>query len=90
MAAEVREVERELRALANKRRLMIVKYLKSKREASVGDIADKINLSLKAASKHLITLSAAGVLEREQKKFQAFYRLANHQKPLAKYIISLL
>ncbi len=86
----VREIERVLKTLANKRRLAIVKYLKSKREASVGDIADEIDLSFKATSKHLVTLNAANIVEREQKGFQAFYRLANYQKPIAKYIASLL
>ena len=87
---EVKEIERALKTLANKRRLAIVKYLKSKRGASVGDIADEINLSLKATSKHLVTLNAADIVDREQKGFQAFYHLSSHQKPLSKYIISLL
>ncbi len=53
MAATERELEKQLKALANRRRLAILKYLKSKREASVGDIAEEINLSFKSTSKHL-------------------------------------
>ena len=86
----MKETERILKALANKRRLAIVKYLKNNREATVGDIADEINLSFKATSKHLGILSIADILEKEQHSLQVHYRLAGSQKPVARAIIPLL
>ena len=45
---KVEELEKQLKTLANRRRLAILKYLKSHREAAVSEIADAIHLSLKA------------------------------------------
>ena len=86
----MRELERSLKAFANKRRLAILAYLKANGEATVGDIAEKIKLSFKATSRHLSILSAVDVLEKDQKSLHVFYRLAVSQSPSAKHIISLL
>jgi DNA-binding transcriptional ArsR family regulator len=83
-------LEKTIKALANRRRLAIVKYLKNKREASVGEIADEIRLSFKATSKHLGVLSAADILDRNQKSLQMFYSLAEPLPPVGKKIIDLL
>jgi len=85
-----REFEKILKALANKRRLAIVKYLKEKNEASVGEIADAINLSLRATSKHLSILFAVDIVERDQKSLQMFYYLVRRQKPVARSVIKLV
>ncbi len=83
-------LEKTLKALANRRRLAILKYLKENREASVGDIAGEISLSLKATSKHLSILAALDILEKNQRRSQVFYRLASEQKPAVKHTLSLL
>ena len=84
------KLEKVLKVLANRRRLAILKYLKSEREAPVGDIADAINLSLKSTSKHLSLLSSLDILEKTQRSAQVFYRLAGTQQPVAKYILSVI
>ncbi len=84
------KLEKILKALANRRRLAILKYLKDNKEAPVEEIADEISLSFKATSKHLGVLSAIDIVEREQRSSQMFYRLSAEQKPLVKYIISIL
>ncbi len=86
----MKELEKTLKALANRRRLAILRYLKKNREASVGEIAGEISLSLKATSKHLGILAACDIVEREQRSLQMFYRLASGQKPAARHILSLL
>ena len=86
----MKELERPLKALANRRRLAILKYLKINREAAVGEIADSIRLSFKATSKHLGVLAAADIVERDQRSVQMFYRLARDAKPAAQRIIALL
>ena len=53
MKTKIKEAEKILKALANARRLAIVKYLRKEKEATVGDIAEAIKLSFKATSKHL-------------------------------------
>ena len=86
----MKELERPLKALANRRRLAILKYLKREKEASVGDIAKAIRLSFKATSKHLGILAAADIVERDQRSMQMFYRLSDNLAPAARHIISLL
>ena len=86
----MKELEKILKALANGRRLRILKYLKTRKEASVGDIADEINLSFKSTSRHLAVLSAADILEREQRSSQVFYRLSSSQKSLVKHLFTIL
>ena len=86
----MKELERTLKALANKRRLAILKYLKAEKEASVGDIADEINLSLKSTSRHLGVLAAVDILEKEQRSLQVFYRLSGSQKSLTKHLLTIL
>ena len=84
------KLEKILKALANRRRLAILKYLKENKEAPVSEIAGKINLSFKATSKHLGVLSAIDIIERDQRSSRMFYSLSAKQEPSIKYIISIL
>lgn len=83
-------LERMLKALANKRRLAIIRYLKLVEEAYVGDIADEIGLSFKSTSRHLVVLASADILEKDQRGLQIFYRLSSPQDSPIKEIVSVL
>lgn len=85
-----KELERIMKALANRRRLAILRFLKTEKDASVGDIAEEIRLSFKATSKHLSILFAADIVDREQRSLQMFYRLSHGLPAPARPIISLL
>jgi DNA-binding transcriptional ArsR family regulator len=86
----MKEFERILKALANKRRLAIIKYLKKNKEATVGDMANAISLSFKATSKHLGVLLTADIVEKDQRSLQMFYRISENIRPLANSIIKFL
>ncbi len=86
----MRQYEKPLKALANKRRLEIVKYLKQEKEATVGDIASHIKLSFKATSKHLAVLLAADIVEKEQRSLSSFYSLDPKMPRIARAIISIV
>lgn len=86
----VKELEKILKALANRRRLAIIKYLKDRGEAPVWEIATAINLSFKATSKHLVILSANDIVDKDQRSSQIFYRLADRQKTTASAILKQL
>ncbi len=90
MATQDGGLERLLKAFANRRRIAIVRYLKKQKEASVGDIAETIRLSLKATSKHLGILAAASVLDRDQRSLQMFYHIADDLPAIARTLISNL
>ncbi len=84
----MKELERILKALANKRRLAIVKYLKQEKEAAVGDISGEIKLSFKATSKHLGVLAAVDIVEKEQRGLRMWYRLSPVLHPVVKQIFN--
>lgn len=86
----MKDLERPLRALANRRRLAIVKHLKAHREAPVAEIAGAIRLSFRSTSKHLAVLAAADIVERDQRSLQMFYRLADPLPAAARAIIHLV
>lgn len=86
----MKDLEKPLKVLANRRRLAILKYLKQHKEAPVAEIAGAIHLSFKATSKHLGALAAVDIIERDQRSLQMFYRLAADQRPVVKYTLTLL
>lgn len=85
-----RELERICKALANRRRLMILGLLKRRKKLSVGDVADGIRLSIRSTSKHLLMLSGAGIVDREQRNLTMLYSLAPDMPSVAKTAIASL
>lgn len=85
-----KELERILKALANRRRLAILSFLQKKKEANVGEIAETIRLSLKSTSRHLAVLSGADILDREQRSSEVFYRLSESIPSIFSSIIKSL
>ena len=85
-----KDLERTLKAIANKRRVAILQLLKKKKRMFVGEIADAISLSFKATSKHLNILFAVDFVEREQVSLQMYYQLASEQSKLIKTLLSVL
>lgn len=84
------QLERNLKALANGRRLAIVRYLSRVKEASVSDIAAEIRLSFKSTSRHLIVLSNAGVLEKNQVGLEMLHRLSSQRHAIVSQVLKLL
>lgn len=85
-----KQLTRSLKALANERRLAILRFLKKTKEAGVGDIASEIKLSFKATSKHLSVLAGAGVIDRQQRSKEVFYFLSLSMPEPARRIMLLL
>ncbi len=86
----MKELERTLKALANRRRLAILAFLKMNHEATVGEIAAHIRLSIKAASKHLAILKSTEIVSTEQRSLYVYYFLSIEQKLPARMILTLL
>lgn len=85
-----KELERFLKALANKRRLAVINFLKKQKEANVGEIAEQIHLSFKSTSRHLSVLTNVDILEKEQRSSEVFYRLNNEMSEVANRILHIL
>lgn len=85
-----KELEKILKALANKRRIAILKYLKRTGTATVGEIADAIKLSFKATSKHLMILSNSDILDKEQESLAMNYFLVKIPHAIVAKLLSIL
>ena len=85
-----KELEKVLKALANKRRVAILKYLKRVGKASVGNIAEAIKLSFRATSRHLVILSVADILEKKQEGLAVFYFLSKTSHPIVSKLLSII
>ena len=86
----MKEYEKTLKALANRRRLQIIKYLKDKKTATVTEIAEHIKLSFKSTSKHLAILFSAGIVDKEQKSLSMFYSIIEPLPKIAKHVFNLI
>lgn len=90
----MKDLEKNLKALANRRRLEILKFLKHKikpADASVGAIAEHIKLSFKSTSRHLAILKAQDIIEvSRQENLHIFYKISDNKKPEIENIISIL
>ncbi|MDR3642656.1 MAG: metalloregulator ArsR/SmtB family transcription factor [Candidatus Doudnabacteria bacterium] len=84
------QTEQILKALANKRRLAIVKLLSNNAKYSVGHIAKEIKLSLKATSKHLGILFNANILEKEQVNLLIYYSLVRPTSSIVRSVVGRL
>lgn len=86
----MKQYEKILKAFANKRRLEIIKYLKTNKKATVGDLATHLKLSFKSTSKHLAVLSGVDIVDKEQLSLFVLYSLSPKQDPISKSIISIV
>ena len=85
-----KDLEKIIKAIANRRRLAILKYIDKSKEARVSDIAEAIKLSFKATSKHLGILRAADIVDYEQRGVEYYYRLADPFPGLVRTALSHL
>ncbi|OGG53322.1 hypothetical protein A3C20_04830 [Candidatus Kaiserbacteria bacterium RIFCSPHIGHO2_02_FULL_55_25] len=76
MADRIVELEKTLKALANKRRLAIVRYLLVHKHASVTELASHLKLSIAATSRHLRQLANADLVDTEQVSTTVNYSLS--------------
>lgn len=90
MSTDFKKLEKLVKAVANRRRLAILAYLKKNGEAPVWNIAEEIKLSLKATSRHLIVLRSADLVLWEQRSIEMHYRLAPSSHPVIDTLLKIL
>lgn len=86
----MKNLEKFFKALANRRRLAIIKVLSKNKELQVAVIAEKINLSFTSTSKHLRILHQLDILDRRQENLVVYYRLANPLPSIIKQLIPII
>jgi len=84
---KLKNIEKILKSLGNRRRLAIIKYLLRAKEDNVANIAESINLSFKATSKHLSVLRQLDIIDSRQQSLNVFYRLSETMPKIAREFI---
>jgi ArsR family transcriptional regulator len=79
---------KSFKAVANERRMRILRILLNKREMSVSQISQGINLSFKSTSRHLLRLEDVGLVKRRQDSLWVYYSI--NRKGLNRYNQALL
>ena len=85
-----KELEKILKALANRRRLLILKILKKKKKVSMGNMSGLIKLSFRSTSKHFTVLYAAGIVEKEQDGLTMYYSLSSKLPKITSSVLSII
>lgn len=83
-------MEKTFKALANHKRLEIIKILTKTKTASVGEISEKIRTSLKSTSKHLLVLYNGDFLEKERVYGLTLYRIKDKLNMTEKDLLDVL
>jgi|GEM_PF-827834 len=88
ISQKARNISRIHKALGNERRVSILEILFKWKdtELSVGNIADKLGLSLKSTSKHLIQLEEAGIIQHRQENTSILYSININDVQLRSYL----
>lgn len=86
---DIRSLEKLYKAVANKRRLMLLQILSSRRGLSVTDLADKIKLTFRSASKHLQVLAGEGLIEARQRGKFVTYQITADPEPAQRKLLEL-
>ena len=86
----MKKLEKTFKALANHKRLEIIKILTKTKTASVGEISEKIRTSLKSTSKHLLILYNGNFLEKERVYGLTLYRLRDNLEKVEKELTAFI
>ncbi len=90
MSLNIRNTELSLKAIANARRLVILRELKKKKTMTVGEIAEVAKLNIAPTSHHLRILKSAGIIEYKRRGKFITYRLSLKQEEPVKLILGIL
>lgn len=83
-------LDKVLKAVANRRRLAILRILRKSQEVNVVGLAHGIHLTLRSTSRHLRVLAAAEVVETEQRGLFVYYRIAKPTHPAVAVVLTLV
>ena len=74
MAYTTKRLSQVFKALANERRMNIIKFV-YKKPLPVGEISKKLKLSLKSVSKHLQKMEREGLVEKHHEGKFVYYQI---------------
>lgn len=86
----MKELEDIFKGMASSRRIAIINLLFPDRCLSVGEIAERIGLSIRSTSKHLIKLEKSGYLQSRQEGFYKIYRINPRPPRIVERLVALV
>jgi DNA-binding transcriptional ArsR family regulator len=78
---------RQLKALANRRRIKILSFLKKKHNATPSELVRMLRISQQSVSRHLKILMAADIVDYRQRGLVVSYRLRLNQSKEVQVVI---
>ena len=87
---DLKNLERQLKSLANGNRLRILSALKRKHSMTVSDIASHLKITIAAASRHLQILEQAEIVVSRKRGLFVTYRLLLTGEPWTRAVLSSL
>lgn len=87
---ELRDLERECKALGHVKRIRIIALLRRRRTASVGEIAQHIHCTLPTASHHIHALKNAGVVRDRRRGMFVLYELSPKPDLMTRALLSAI
>lgn len=86
----IRTLEKQMKALAGRKRLLILAYLKKHKVATVSDLARELKSEIFAISQHLRILRTLDIVHDNRLGRSVAYRLAKQQEEPVKKVLSML
>ena len=83
----IKKLAYELKTLGSVRRLEILSFIKRKKSATVGDIAETLDISQESVSQHLRVLRLSGIVTANRRGKNVSYRIMLGQKGIVKGVI---
>lgn len=71
-----KELVKIFKAIANERRLDILRRVEKNKQLSVGVLSEQMDLSFRSVSKHLAVLTSAGLVEAKQMGLSRYYYIS--------------
>jgi len=87
MTDSIKQLERIMKGVANRRRLTIIRLLAKEKELAVAEIARRIHLSFTSTSKHLGLLHQLDIVDKRQESLTVYYRLSNPVPSVVKLLL---
>lgn len=87
---DLKNIEKTIKALADKNRLRIIYLLNKKKDLCVCEITDIIGLSQPTISSHLRLLENAGLIESVKDGLWVNYNISSRLDPLSKSMVETI
>lgn len=79
-------IDKIVKSFSNKYRIKIIELLEKNPQASVADIATKLNKDIKIISFHLSILAGAGLIDKKYQGTTVLHKLSTRGKLILKFL----